>query len=79
MLLSLTEKQETVPAEKKDENGNRVIVKSNNKQKCYYRRQINSTLKLDKLFILDVSSSIVGSAMFLSPDFRPSTTIISLS
>ncbi len=43
-----TEKQETVPAEKKDENGNRVIVKSNNKQKCYYRRQINSTLKLDK-------------------------------
>ena len=43
---SYIEAMSTVPMEKKDESGKRIIVKSEKERKCYYRKQHNSILKL---------------------------------
>ncbi|MCD8040683.1 MAG: hypothetical protein LUF82_04115 [Clostridia bacterium] len=41
------EKMAYVPMEKKEENGERKIVYSEKEKKCYYRKQINSLLRLE--------------------------------
>lgn len=45
---SYFEGMSTVPMEKKDENGNRTIVRSEKERKCYYRKQNNAVLRLSK-------------------------------
>ena len=45
---SYTEVMSTVPMEKKDENGNRIIVRSEKPRKCFYRKQNNAVLRLNK-------------------------------
>ena len=44
---SYTEGMSTVPMEKKDDNGNRIIVRSEKERKCYYRKQNNTILRLN--------------------------------
>ena len=44
---SYTEGMSTVPMEKKDNNGNRIIVRSEKERKCYYRKQNNAVLRLN--------------------------------
>lgn len=43
---SYTEGMSTVPMEKKDEEGNRTIVRSEKSKKCYFRKQNSSVLRL---------------------------------
>ncbi len=43
---SYFEGKSTVPEEKKDQDGNRIIVRSEKEKPCYFRRQHNATLKL---------------------------------
>ncbi len=45
---SYTEAMSTFPIEKKDESGKRVIVRSENEKKCYFRKQNISILRLTK-------------------------------
>ncbi len=45
---SYIEGMSTVPTEKKDEAGNRIIVRSEKQKKCYFRKQNSSVLRLDK-------------------------------
>lgn len=45
---SYTEGMSTVPMEKKDDSGNRIIVRSEKQKKCYFRKQNNVILRLDK-------------------------------
>lgn len=43
-----TENMSTRPIESKDEQGKRTIIQSEKQTKCWFRRQINSILRLDK-------------------------------
>ena len=45
---SYTEGMSTVPMEIKDKNGNRKIVRSEKQKKCFYRKQNNAVLRLNK-------------------------------
>ena len=45
---SYTEAMSTFPMEKKDESGNRIIVQSEKQKKCYFRKQNDAILRLNK-------------------------------